>query len=263
MEFLPASFLFREFLAILSKEFIPFFFLSSTLCSKFFIMSVNFLRNVKRFFRFRPAQVLFKSFYILLTQRLAMSASFALFSRAAIADLRLNRNEGRMLFISLSSFNSLANSFKVIAIFDRNRLEAEGSHACLNILREGDIRITLDGDFIGIIEDNQFGQAKRASQRERLRRDTFHHAAVATQREGVMVNDFVTRTVELSSQMCLSHCHTNSHTHTCAQRASRSFDTNRMTILWMSRRKRAVLTELFHIIQRQAITKEMKQRIKQ
>ena len=54
-----------------------------------------------------------------------MGAGLALLRRTSIADLRLDRDEGRMLFISLGCFDSLADGCQVIAVFNRQRLEAD------------------------------------------------------------------------------------------------------------------------------------------
>ena len=263
MEFLPTSFLCREFLAILSKQLVPLSLSSLTLLRQLLIMIIDSLRNVEGLLRLRPAQVLLESLDVFFPQRLTMCTGFALLSRAAITDLGLDRDEGRMLLISLGCFDCLADCFQIIAIFDRDRLETECSHTGLDILGKSDIRAALDRNLVRIIEHDKLGQAKRASQREGFRRNTFHHAAITAQSEGIVIYYIIARLVERSSQMSLSHSHADSHAHACTQRAGRSFDTSRMTILRMTRRQGSILTELFHVVHSQSIAIEMKQGIQQ
>ena len=263
MELIPFSLEFREFSAVVSKELIPSFFCLSALLGFFFIMGINILRNVEGLFWFRPAQIFLEGLDIINAERFAMCAGFTLFCRAAVTNLRLNRDEGRMFFVSLGRFNSFANSFQIIAIFYSQRLETESLHTFFHIFREGNIRAAFDGNLIGIIKHNQFGEAERTSQREGFRRNAFHHAAIAAQSKGIMVNHIIARLVEFCSQMSFCHRHTYSHTHACPQRAGRGFNTYRVTIFRMPRSQRTVLTEVLHIIHGKAITEEMEQRIKQ
>ena len=78
-----------------------------------------------------------------------------------------------------------------------------------------------------------------------------------------MVNHIIAGFVELSSQMCLCHSHTYSHTHAGTQWAGSSLDTYSVAILRMARSQRTVLTEVLHVIQRKSITEIMEQRIQQ
>ena len=260
---LPASLVLRELLAVLSEHLVPGRLCLLALLGEVCIVIVDILRDVERLLRFRPAEVLLHSLNVLLAERLAVSAGLALLGRAAVADLRLDRDEGWMLLVSLRFFDGLADGLEIIAVLDCDCLEPKGAHTSLDILREGDIRVALDGDLVGIVEDDELREAKRASERERLRGDAFHHAAVAAERERVVVDNRVARAVEHRSEVCLCHRHADSHAHACAERARRGFDADRVAVLRMARCQRAHLAELFHIIHRQAIAVEMEQRIKQ
>ena len=164
-----------------------------------------------------------------------MCARLALFCRAAEADLRLDGDKGRMLGICLCSLDRLADRVDIIAIFYSDRLETKCLHTLLYILTECDVRASLDGDAVGIIENNQLGKSQGTCQRECLRGNAFHHTSVAAQYIGVMVNYRIIFFVEYAFQMCLSHRHADCHTHTCAQRTGRRLNANGMTIFRMSR----------------------------
>ena len=81
-----------------------------------------------------------------------MGAGLALLSRAAVTDLCFNRDKGRTCGISLCLLDSLSNGIQVIAVLNHQQLEAKCLHALLDILGKCNIRASLNGDLIGIIE---------------------------------------------------------------------------------------------------------------
>ena len=218
---------------------------------------------MERGVRLRPAEVLLERLDVLLAERLAVRAGLALLRGAAVADLRLDRDERRMLLVSLGLLDGPADGLKVVAVFDRDRLEAERTHARLHILTECDVRIALDGDVVGVVEDDELRKAERTRERERLGGDALHHAAVAAERERVVVDDLIARLVEYSREMRLRHRHADRHAHAGAQRPRRRLDADRVAVLRMARRQRAILAELLHIVERQPVAIEMKQRIEE
>ena len=166
---LPASLVLWELLAVLGEHLVPGSLCCLALLGEFCIVVIDILWDVEGLVRFRPAEVLLECPDVLLAERLAVRAGLALFCRAAIADQRLDCDEGRMLLVGLRLFDGLADGLEVVAVLDRDRLEAECCHTSLNIFREGEIRAALNRDLIGIIEHDEFRQSERTSQRERLR----------------------------------------------------------------------------------------------
>ena len=159
VEGIPFGLHFREFSSVVGKEFLPVRFGCAGFLAQFSIMRIDFVGNVERFLRFRPAQVFFHGDDVFFTQRRAMSGSRTLFSRAAIADLGLDGDERRMFFIGFCFFDSSADGVEIRAVFDGDRLEAESSHAGLDIFGKGDVRVAFDGNVVAIVEDDEFGQA--------------------------------------------------------------------------------------------------------
>ena len=151
MEFFPKLLCFREFRTIVSKELVPFLFCCFAFLRKLLIMRIDLCRNIEGLFRFRPAKVFLQCLDVLLTERLAMCTGFALFCRAAKADLRLDRDKGRTLFVCLRLFDGLADCSNIIAIFYGDRLETKCFHTLLDIFREGNIGIALDGNLVAVI----------------------------------------------------------------------------------------------------------------
>ena len=263
VESIPFSFHIREFGSVVGKEFLPIRFSCAGFLAQFSIMSIDFVRDVEGFLRFRPAQVFFHGDDVFFTQRRAMSGSRALFGRAAIADLGLDGNERRMFLVGFGFFDGFADGIEVRAVFDGNRLETEGSHAGLDIFRKGDVRIAFDRDVVAIVEDDEFGKAECPCQGEGFRRDAFHQAAVAAEGEGVVVDDGITRFIENSCQVSFCHGHADSHAQAGAEGACRRFDARRVAVFRMTRCQGAILTELFNVVHGQAVAVEMEQRIQQ
>ncbi len=126
-------------------------------------MFVYFIRNIERF-RTRPAEIFLHGNDVVFTKRRAMGRGLALFSRAAIANLRMHRNKGRVFCISFSCFDCFADSFHIVAVSYFQQLETKRFHAFLYIFRKGNIRTAFDGNIIAVIENNQFAQAQCACQ---------------------------------------------------------------------------------------------------
>ena len=168
-----------------------------------------------------------------------------------------------MLLVGFRLFDGFADGCEVVAVLDRDGLEAERFHTFLHVLAEGDVRAAFDRDAVAVVEDDELRQAERAGEREGLGRDALHHAAVAAKRERVVVDDVIARLVERRGEMRLGHRHADGHAHAGAKRPRRRFDARRVAVLRMARRQRAVLTELLHVIHGQSVAIEMEQRIQQ
>ena len=140
-----------------------------------------------------------------------MRTGLALFCRAAIADLRFDRNERRMLFIRLRFLYGTGNRRQVIAILYGDRLEAKCRHALLDIFRKRNIRASLNRYLIAVIENDKLGKAQCACQGESFRGNSFHHAAIAAQRKGIMIYHREIRLIENRCQVSFRHSHAHGH----------------------------------------------------
>ena len=161
VELIPECLCLRELRCIVCKELVPNFFGLCALLCEFSIMRIDIVRDVEALIRLRPAEIFLKRLDILDAERLAMGAGLALLCRAAIADFRLDRDERRMLLVRFRLFDGLADGCEVVAILDRDRLEAECLHALLHVLAERDVRAALDGDAVAVIEDDELREAER------------------------------------------------------------------------------------------------------
>ena len=190
-----------------------------------------------------------------------MRACLALLSRAAVTDLRLHGNHGRLRLLGLCSLNGSADGIKVISVLNNEGLEAHSPESCLYIFGKCDVGIAFDADLVAVIENNQLRKTKGACKRHGFVGNTLHHTSVAAEHVGVMVNNRISGLVELCGEMSLCHSHTYGHAHACAERAGRSLNTLGVTVLRMTGGQGSVLTELHHIFFGQAVAEQMKKGI--
>ena len=150
-----------------------------------------------------------------------------------------------------------------MAINLRNHLPAVGFKTLNRIVCEPAFNFTIDRDAVVIVEGNQFAQTQCTGQRAGFVGDTFHHAAVAQEHVGVVVNDFVAFTVELTCQNFLCQCHTDAVGDALTQWTRGGFDARCVTVLRVTRSFGVQLTEVFQIVDRQIVTAEVQQGINQ
>ena len=94
-------------------------------------------------------------------------------------------------------------------------------------------------------------------------RNAFHHAAIAHERVGEVVNDVVARTVELRRQGLLSNRHTHSVCNTLTQRAGGGFYASGVAHFRVTWSFGVQLTEVFQLFDRQIVAGEVQQAIDQ
>mmetsp|Transcript_65228 Transcript_65228/g.121591 ORF Transcript_65228/g.121591 Transcript_65228/m.121591 type:complete len:218 (+) Transcript_65228:1634-2287(+) len=82
----------------------------------------------------------------------------------------------------------------------------DGGH----IFAEGEIRATIDGDLVVIVEDDQFVQLQVARQGCGLGDDALHHAAIPCQDINIMIKDWEIWFIESRCQMSLADGHAHS-----------------------------------------------------
>ena len=93
--------------------------------------------------------------------------------------------------------------------------------------------------------------------------DAFHHAAVAHEGVGVVVDNVVTWTVKLRRQRFFCNRHTDCVGNTLTQRTGGGFHTSGITYFRVARSFRVQLTEVFQFFHRQIVTGEVQQAVDQ
>ena len=142
-------------------------------------------------------------------------------------------------------------------------MPAVGRKARGHILAHGDVRVALDGDVVVVVEQDQLAQAQRARQGRSLGGDALHHAAVAADGVGVVIDDRESRAVELGRQVRLGHRKAHGVGHALAQRAGGRLHAHGVAVLGVAGRPGAPLAERLEVIHRQAVAIQVQQRVQQ
>lgn len=89
-----------------------------------------------------------------------------------------------------------------------------------NILSEGAVGVTINGNVVVIVDADEVAELKVAGKRGSLAGDTLHQATVTEEAVCVVVNNVKPRLVEGGGSVSLGHGQTNSIAHTLTKRAS-------------------------------------------
>ena len=261
MERIPASLLLGVLRAVGIKKLVPLRLKSRSLSGELLVMFVDGGRNAEALGRIFPAEVFLERAQVFFAERFAVGARLAFFGGAAEADLRFDRDEGRPLLVCLRLFDRLADGGEIRTVLDRERLEAEGRHALFHVFGKGEVGAALDGNVVAVVEHDELVEGERACEREDFGGDALHHAAVAAEGKGVVIDDGEIRLVEDGGEVRFSNRHADCHAHAGAQRPCRSFHALRMAVLGMAGRQGAVLAEVLEVVERQPVAEEVQQGI--
>lgn len=123
----------------------------------------------------------------------------------------------------------------MVAVLNDLDVPAVGLVALGNILSEGNVGVTVNGNVVVIVDADEVAELEVASQRRGLARDTLHQATITEEAVGVVVNQVEARLVEGGGSVSLGHSQTNSIADTLTQRASGDLDTGSIVSLGVAR----------------------------
>ena len=172
-------------------------------------------------------------------------------------------DERRVVGVRTRRLERRGDGAHVLAVLDDLHLPAIGRKALRHILAEGDIRRAFDGDAVAVVHGDELAEPQRAGQGRRLVRHALHHAAVAHDGVGVVVDDREARTIVDRRQVRLRHRHADRHRKPLPQRAGRRLHAARVAIFRVPRRQAAILAEGLEVIDGQPVAEQMQQRILQ
>src|SRR5580658_7272209 len=98
---------------------------------------------------------------------------------AAIADMRPDLDEGRAGRLCLCILDSLTDGGGIIAVRQYLDVPAKGFKSFCHVFGERDIGVTLDGDMVVVIEEDEIAELKVTGDRTGFGTDAFHQVAVA------------------------------------------------------------------------------------
>mmetsp|Transcript_118787 Transcript_118787/g.298772 ORF Transcript_118787/g.298772 Transcript_118787/m.298772 type:complete len:236 (+) Transcript_118787:1191-1898(+) len=183
----------------------------------------------------------------------------------AIADNGLHLDERGLVRARLGLCNRLADGIHVrVAILHRQHLPAVGLVALAHILREGKLRVAVDGDAVVIPEGDQLAQAKVPGICARLVGDALLQAAIAHDAVGVVVDEGKAWLVVHRRLVSLGRRQADGIGDAHAERPRGDLDALGLKVLGVPRRLGAPLPELLDVVNGHArVAGEVEQRVLQ
>lgn len=123
----------------------------------------------------------------------------------------------------------------MVAVVDDDDVPAVSLVALGNILSEGDIGVTVNGNVVVVVDGNEVAQLEVASQGAGLAGNTLHQAAIAEEAVGVVVNEVEAGLVEDGGGVGLGHGQADGIADTLTQRAGGDLDTGGIVRLGVAR----------------------------
>ena len=144
-----------------------------------------------------------------------------------------------------------------------NHVPAICSKASRRIIGEPSANLAINGDAVVVPKDDKFAQAKRPCKRTGLVGDAFHHATIAQENIGVVIDNHMFATIELRRQDFFGKRHTNAVGDTLSEGACCGFHAWGITVFRMAGRSRMQLTKILQLGDRQVIACKMQQSVMQ
>lgn len=123
----------------------------------------------------------------------------------------------------------------MVAVLDDDDVPAVSLVALGNILSEGDVGATINGNVVVVVDGNEVAQLEVTSQGAGLAGNTLHQAAIAEEAVGVVVSEGEAGLVEGGGGVGLGHGQADGIADTLTQRAGGDLDTGGIVRLGVTR----------------------------
>ena len=179
--------------------------------------------------------------------------------RRTLADDGLAADQCRLVVLCLGRGDGAVDGVDVVAVNVADDVPAVGFKALRRVVGEPAVHVSVDGDAVIVVQRDQLGELPSAGQRTGFVRDAFHHAAVAEEGVGVVVDDGVPVAVEFGGEQLLGERHADRVADALPERAGGCFDARRVADFGVARRFAVQLAEFFQFIERQIVAGQVQQ----
>ncbi|MCY1354613.1 hypothetical protein D9M69_409980 [compost metagenome] len=197
------------------------------------------------------------------TQRCAVALFLALLVRRAEADHGLAADQGRTVAGLARGLDGGPDLVGVMAVDVADHLPAVGFEALRGVVGEPAVDFAVDGDAVVVVEGDQLVQALGAGQGADFMGNAFHHAAIAEEHVGVVVDDVVAITVELRSQGLFGDGEADGVGEALTQRAGGGFHAGGVAVFRVARGAAAQLAEVLQVLDAEVVAGQVQQRVVQ
>ncbi len=218
-------------------------------------------RDLER--RIFPADVLAGRLDFCIAQCSAVHVVRARLVWRTYANNRLAADQRRLVGYFLGFFDRGIDRLRIVAFDVAHHVPAVSFETLRGIVGVPAVDVAVDGDVVVVPECGQLAQTPGSGQGAGFVRDAFHHAAVAHEDPGAVVDDLVAGLVEFVGQQFLSHRHTDGVGDALAQRAGGRFDADGVTVFRVARGLGVHLAEALQLFDRQVIAGQVQQRVHQ
>ena len=192
----------------------------------------------------------------------AVAVFLALLVRRTEADGGLAADQGWQRALARGLDGGL-DLFRIVAVDVADHLPVVGFEALGRVVGEPAFDFTVDGDAVVIVEGDQLAQAQGAGQGRDFMGNAFHHAAIAQEHIGLVIDDVVAGTVELRRQDFFRQGETHGIGQALAQRAGGGFHTRGVAEFRVARGTAVQLAEVLQVVDRQIVAGQVQQRVDQ
>ncbi len=146
-----------------------------------------------------------------------------------------------------------------MTVHTTHHVPAVGLEALGRVVGEPAFHVTVDGDAVVVPEGDQLAQAQGTGQGTGLVGDTFHHATIAHEHIGVVVDDVVAVTVELAGQRLFGDGHTHGIGDALAQGTGGGFHARGVAVFGMAGGLGVQLAEVLQLFHGQVVARQVQQ----
>ena len=177
--------------------------------------------------------------------------------RDPLADQRAGDDRLRPAVVGRLRVRDRRGDRREVVAVDRHRVPPLRAEVALAVLALGDLRGCVEGDVVGVVDQDQVVEAVVAGERDRLAGHAFLEAAVAGQRDHVVVEDRVPGGVEAGRGAAAGEGVADRVAQPLAERAGGRLHPRRLAELRVPRRGRVQLAEVPQGVERHLVAGEV------
>ena len=204
---------------------------------------IDFRRHLKG--RIRPTDRLARERDFLIAQGFAVHLGGPGTVGTALADHGAGNNQSRLFRLLLGFGNGTIHGINIMTVHRTDHVPAIGFETTTRIVAHPALDITVNRNAVVVVDGDELVEPPHTSQGAALVADALHHAAVAQEHIGTVVDHGEAFTVKLGGEHLFGQRHTDAIGDALTERPGRRFHVRRHTNLRMSRGFATHLTEVF------------------
>ena len=170
--------------------------------------------------------------------------------RGAVADHALHDDERRLLLLRFEGVQRLLDRRGVVGIGNALDPPAESLEPLGDVLREGEMRFSLDRDRVVVVDPAEIRELQVAGDRGRLGGHALHQVAVAAEHVGVVVEELVAGLVVVGGEPLRRDRHADRVAAALSERACGGLDPGGHVVLGVTGADAVELAKLLDLVDR-------------